>query len=69
MENKLENIKNIFERKNSINSKLLKSTPIKKNEPEVDDISKINMRPRKSYIHDIVKIYEEKVIECIKILI
>ena len=64
MDNKLQNIKNIYERRNSSNVNVLKKEQSKNEDPDNEDLQ-INMKKRKSYVHDIVKIYEEKVRECI----
>lgn len=67
MENKLEKIKNIYERRNTSNTKAIRNEFIKSYEQEKEEINndQIDLKKRKSSVHDIVKIYEERVRECI----
>ena len=66
MDNKLEKIKNIYERRNSSNSKVIRPEFIK-NEIENEDKlnNQINIGKRKTSVLEIVAIYEEKLRQCI----
>ena len=67
MDNKLQNIKSIYERRNTSNNiKAVKSNLVRTEEQEnVEENAGYVMKPRKSHVLDKVKFYEEKLKECI----
>jgi hypothetical protein len=71
MDNKLQNIKSIYERRNTSNNiKTVRSNQKNKEEQEnTEELPQYEMKPRKSHVLDKVKFYEQKVKECILSLI